>query len=142
MSPTHQIARRNETRPLFVVWASPAIRHGIVADDQTGSDIGQQLGEFQNLACRAVREALKYPVTEPLPGAVHARGQIQLGKPQRPVASNQLLFEAVFPAFGPPPAPDVGKGLEDAHGVGCLPGAHGLSGHVDMGAALGDNAQR
>lgn len=117
MSPTHQIARRNETRPLFVVWASPAIRHGIVADDQTGSDIGQQLGEFQNLACRAVREALKYPVTEPLPGAVHARGQIQLGKPQRPVASNQLLFEAVFPAFGPPPAPDVGKGLEDAHGV-------------------------
>ncbi len=30
-------------------------------------------------------EALKYPVTEPLPGAVHARGQIQLGKPQRPL---------------------------------------------------------
>ncbi len=37
--------------------------------------------------------------------------------------TSRLLFEAVFPAFGPPPAPDVGKGLEDAHGVGCCQAA-------------------
>jgi hypothetical protein len=107
----------------------------------TGSDVRQQLGEFDNLPCRTVREALKHPLVDPGLSAVDTSGEVQLGNPQRSCAVVHLFFVAILPALCLPPAPQVGKSLEESHRVGCLPRTQHLSGHVDMNAALGDLAE-
>lgn len=45
----------------------------------------------------------------------------------------------VFLVFGLLFVLDVGKGLEDVYGVGCLLGVYGFLGYVDMGVVFGDN---
>ncbi len=106
-------------RPL-VVWASPAIRHGIVADDRPGPTSASSSESFQNLPGRAVREARS------VSSRSHSRAlSMPAANPAR--EAPRCIESAALRSGSIRSGPDVGKGLEDAHGVGCLPGAHGLS---------------
>src|ERR1700730_5735680 len=149
MDCAHHVARLNEACPLRLAWTNRAVGHSIVAYHETGSDESHspasgwypQPGEFDNLPCRTVREALKHPVTDPRVSAVDTGDQVQLGNPQSSLALNHLLLEATLPALRPPPAPYVGKGLENTHCVGGLPRSHRLSWDVNVNAAFGDVAE-
>jgi hypothetical protein len=105
MGCAQHIARANEAGPLSLAWTSYAVGDSIVAYHQTGSDRRQQLREFEDLPSRTVGEALKHPVADPRLCAVDTGGYVQLGNPQRALASNRLFLEAILPALCLTPAP-------------------------------------
>lgn len=100
---SHDVARIEEARPLGRCWANATVVESVGGDGQPRCEWRQQFGEFGDVSCRAVFEALEHTLANPRLSAVDACDHVHLGHAQCTPASFDVLFEAVLPDLGLPP---------------------------------------